>query len=144
VYTERAARTPTADPNYELDLNTGATMPFRASFDDADADRHWYVIDRAVTREHGISLVGPPPAEVFAETPRRILIDALAASIDWHREAGDRERNNAAQNAARAVRFAEQGVWSSKKAAVDWIDADVASDEFLINARARVQAASRS
>ena len=141
VYTEEAVRTASPDPGYELDLNTGETMPFRASFDDADADRHWYVIDRAIAREHGIALHGRRARRLFAEIPRAVLIDALAASIEWHREAGQREQENASRNAARAVRFAEQGIWSSKNAATQWVDADITGDDFLAEALARVRAA---
>lgn len=127
IYVESVLREPTADPSYELDLNTGPAMPFRASFDDADADRHWYVVDRAITRAHGIALLGPAPVDLIAPIPRRILVAALAASIAWHR-AADEPPANAILNACRALRYADEGVWSSKEAAAAWAATDLARD----------------
>lgn len=113
VYSEDAVRTASTAPAYELDLNTGETMPFRAAFDANRPDLHWFAIDRAIAREHGITLYGPPARELFAEIPRKRLLPLVARSLDWYRE-------NDPANASRVWRYTVEGVWSSKPAAAEW------------------------
>ena len=123
AYTAAAARTPTADPGYELNLNTGRAMPFHVSYapgDDRGEGKHWYAIDRAILRERGRVLVGPAAAEVFAAMPRAVMLRLLAESIRWHDEAGIARGDDAVLNACRALRYAHEGRWWSKQAAGEW------------------------
>jgi aminoglycoside adenylyltransferase-like protein len=122
VYTEAVARSGTGEPAYELDVNTGATMRFRASFAPgaADSGDHWYALDRAILRARGIPLVGPPPSDVVAPIDRGLLIRRLRASLGWHSSADERELDNAVLNACRGLRFAQDGEWSSKQEAARW------------------------
>ncbi|MGY0008193.1 nucleotidyltransferase domain-containing protein, partial [Micromonospora sp. I033] len=70
VYRRDVAGAGGPEPGFEVELNTGATMPFRATYDPADrpaADgRFWYALDRSILRQSGLALLGPPAAEVFA------------------------------------------------------------------------------
>lgn len=121
VYPASTARVATPKPGYELDLNTGRAMPFRLSLDPADAPgRHWYVIDRAIIREHGLALDGPPPGGVFAPIPRAMVLRALRESIRWHELSNDARLDDAVLNACRAWSFAVDGTWTSKAAAATW------------------------
>jgi hypothetical protein len=131
VYAEAVTQEPTAEPGYELDLNTGARMDFRLAFDTEDADPHWYVIDRAILHGHARAVSGPPAAEVFAEIPRALLLPALVAAVRWHATSGIPRGDDAVLNACRSLRFAEDGVWSAKPDAGRWALDRVADRELV-------------
>jgi hypothetical protein len=121
VYRASTVRAPTSEPGYELDLNTGRAMPFRLSVDPADASgRHWYVIDRAIVREHGFVVDGPASRELFAPIPRETLLRALCEAVRWYECSRDARDDDAVLNACRAWQFVAEGVWSSKPAAGEW------------------------
>jgi hypothetical protein len=119
VYRRDAVQRGTTEAGFELNLNTGSSMAFRADFEANRAEAHWFPIDRSVLRECGVALCGPPPAEVFGALPRRPLATVLVESIRWHATAGARA-DDAVLNACRAWRWAVDGVWSSKPAAGAW------------------------
>ena len=85
VYRRDVAASGTPEPGFEVELNTGAAMAFRATFDPADrpaADgRFWYALDRSILRQSGLALLGAPAADVFADPSpaalRTLLVDAL-------------------------------------------------------------------
>jgi hypothetical protein len=118
VYTVAAAAATTTDAAFELNLNTGATMPFRADLEPVAGELHWFAIDRSILRSRGISLVGPPAEDVFASAPAPALGPVLADTLRWYRREG--RRDDAVLNACRSLLFAEEGVWSSKAAAAHW------------------------
>jgi hypothetical protein len=120
VYSERVARTPAPEPGFELDLNSGARMPFKLELDPRHAVPHWYVIDRAILAGHGRALTGPPAEEVFAPVPRTIVLPVLVEATRWHAESPDALGDDAVLNACRALRYAETGEWSGKAAAGRW------------------------
>jgi hypothetical protein len=121
VYSDTTAKTATGEPGYELDLNTGPEMPFGLSVDPVEAPgRHWYVIDRAIVREHGLVLHGPPARDLVAPIPRETLLAALADSIRWHETSTDVRGDDTVLNACRAWRYAAEGEWSSKPDAGAW------------------------
>jgi hypothetical protein len=125
VYPLRTARGGGGEPGFELNLNTGARMPFRVDEAPRDIEGFWFAIDRAILREHGIPVLGPPPAEVFAPIPRATLLRLLGESVRWHRgEAGQPTAADAVLNTARALRFAADGTWAPKRAAVEWAAAE--------------------
>ena len=136
VYAAAAVREPTTEPAFELNLNTGREVSFRLdTAPDADAGTHWYAIDRAILHAHGVALAGPPADEVFAPLPRDDVVALLAESVRWHRRGGARG-DDAVLNACRALRFAEEGVWSSKPAAGVWALRRVDDAELVDAARA--------
>lgn len=105
-------------PAFELNLNTGARelhVAFAATEEEA---RFWFVVDVAIGREHGVPLVGPPPRELLPALPRWRVLAALRESIGWALEHAPSD--DLVLNAARAWRFAEEGVWSSKDDAGVW------------------------
>lgn len=119
LYSRAAVATPSRTQQFEINLNAGPLMPYRLSLDAASEPSHWFVLDIAIVREHGLRLLGPPAEEVFAPIPRPWLLDALKDSLEWH---VDHESllHYSVLNACRSWRYAEEGVWSSKEDAAEW------------------------
>jgi hypothetical protein len=136
VYTEAAVRRPSADAAFELNLNTGRGMDFRADFEPVPGELHWFALDRGVLHEHGIALAGPPAADVFADPGPELLVPLLAETLRWCLANG--ARAEAVLAACRALRYAEDGVWASKASAARWAESRVDDGELVAQAlRAR-------
>ena len=136
VYTAEAAGAATTKAAFELNLNTGHEMEFRADFEPVPRELHWFAIDRSVLHQHGIALAGPPAAEVFADPGRDALLPVLADALRWCLRDGP--GSEAVLTACRAVRYADEGVWSSKPAAARWAAGRVEDDDLAAEAlRAR-------
>jgi hypothetical protein len=121
VYRRETARSGSAAPDFELNLNTGEGIPLLVqSRGDAGAiGSHWFAIDRSILAQAGIVLLGPPAGEVFAPIPLRNLLPVVGASVRWHREHAT-EPSDAVLNACRALRYAAEARWSSKPTAGRW------------------------
>jgi Domain of unknown function (DUF4111) len=119
LYSRIAMADPAAGGAYEINLNSGPRMPLHVSYEPAADPAFWFVLDRAILREHGLGLVGPEPHELVAPMPRPRLLEALLAALRWHAE-HDRPGADSILNACRAWRFAEEGRWSSKIEAAAW------------------------
>jgi hypothetical protein len=117
-YAEPVLRTATTEPGFELNLNSGARMGFRADYEPGE-ERHWFAIDRSILAAHGKPLFGPPARELFAPIPRGPLLEVVAEAVEWHRE-NQLVGSDAVLNACRSLRFAAEGLWSSKIAAGTW------------------------
>ena len=119
VYTQERAASGTIEPGFELNLNTGAGLAFRADRVPQPGERHWFAVDRSVLAGHGVALFGPPAADVFhAPQPRELRL-VLADVLRWYeREAPESE--DAILNAGRSRRFAGDGVWLPKPALRSW------------------------
>jgi hypothetical protein len=143
VYPESTVREATPDAGYELNLNTGRSMPFHLSLSPGDGEaEHWYGIDRAVVRGHGRAVSGPPPHRLFATMPKGMLLDLLIESLRWHESAGVARGDDAVLNACRALRYAAEETWSSKAEAGEWArgrvdDAALVSDALAARTDAR-------
>ncbi|MEV1146462.1 nucleotidyltransferase domain-containing protein, partial [Micromonospora sp. NPDC049799] len=85
VYRRDVARSGTPEPGFEVELNTGARMPFRVTWSPGERPvedgRFWYGLDRSILHQGGHALLGPPAAEAFADLSptdlRALLVDAL-------------------------------------------------------------------
>jgi Nucleotidyltransferase domain len=106
VYPRAIVETATAEPGFELNLNTGARMDFRADFAPGQIEGFWFAIDRSIIYEHGKPFHGPPPQELFAPMPRDMLAPLLAESM--------RAQGNQV-NLARSQHFLDTGQWISKR-----------------------------
>jgi hypothetical protein len=88
VYRSDVARAAGSDPGFEVELNTGPRMDFRATYSGDDRrerdGRFWYAIDRSILTDRGAVLVGPPAAQVFRSVSDPDLVDLLIASLRWH------------------------------------------------------------
>ena len=131
VYTWESAASGTTDPGFELNLNTGARLTFRADREPQPGERHWFAVDRSVLAAHGIALLGPPAAEVFAPIAADDLRPVLADVLLWYeREAP--ESDDAILNAGRALRFAREGVWLPKPALRAWAAEQPGTNEQIL------------
>jgi hypothetical protein len=128
VYPLATARAGDDEPGFELNLNTGAHMPFRVDEAPGDIEGFWFAIDRAILRDHGVALFGPPAAELFAPIPRATVLCLLGESVRWHRESDVPLGTDVVLNTARALRWAEAGDWVSKRAAGEWMGDDLPGD----------------
>ncbi|HWH99907.1 MAG TPA: nucleotidyltransferase domain-containing protein [Propionibacteriaceae bacterium] len=85
VYLQQVAMSGTAEPGFELELNTGAGMDFRVTMRPEDRPVEdglfWYGIDRSILHQSGLPLLGPPASETFADLVpadvRHLLVDSL-------------------------------------------------------------------
>jgi hypothetical protein len=119
VYTKRAAGRATVVPGFELNLNTGSGLVFRADREPQPGERHWFAIDRSVLSEHGIALFGPAAADVFAPIAPDELRPVLADVLRWY-EPEAPASDDAVLNAGRSLRFARDGIWLPKPALRAW------------------------
>lgn len=116
------------EPGVELNLETGAAETITPR-----VDGFWFLIDLSVLRAHGRALAGPQPSELVAEPGGRAVLAALQASLDWH--AGpDAAPDDAVLNACRALLFASERRWASKREAGEWARASGAAPPGLVGA----------
>ncbi|MGA8112043.1 MAG: aminoglycoside adenylyltransferase domain-containing protein [Actinocatenispora sp.] len=119
---------------------SGARRPFRAHFTvDRRGQRYVsgvghtgdpdLVLHYAVCHVAGVSLTGPPAADVFPAPDRATVLRALAAELEWAEENGD--WTYAVLNAARAWRYAEESVLSSKLDGALWMRPRTTGQEYL-------------
>lgn len=121
VYRCEVARSGTPDAGFALELNTGATMAFRATYhwqERPESDgRFWYGLDRSILHQSGLRLDGPPAAEMFTDLApadvRRLLVDALT----WWLARPVGSADDAVLGACRSLVKIRDGVWLSKVAA---------------------------
>jgi hypothetical protein len=119
VYRREVVETPSTDPNFELNLNTGRSMTHRLDLETDPNERHWFTLDRAILAASGVPLIGPPAREVFASIPHELVIPLLRLSLEWYLRA-EAPADDAVLNACRALLFASEGTWASKPAAGAW------------------------
>jgi Domain of unknown function (DUF4111)/Nucleotidyltransferase domain len=117
VYPLATARSGGSEPGFELNLNTGAEMAFRVDEQPGGIEGFWFALDRSILREHGRALAGPPPVELFAPVPRATVLGLLVESVRWHRDSEVPLGSDVVLNTCRALRFAAEGTWSSKREA---------------------------
>ena len=112
------------DAAFEVELNTGPDMEFRATERPEDRPEEdgsfWYGLDRDILHAHGAAISGPPAAEVFAglaaDDVRALLLDSLA----WWRRRTPPHRTptpgaeEAVLGACRALVRHRSGTWVAK------------------------------
>ena len=118
------------DPGFEVELNTGARMDFRATYAGADRRRaRRHVLVRASTAASSPNAAGRCTGRrrprCSGRSPRRDLLDLLIASLRWHLAGCDTDEvahdddapawtDDAVLNACRAWHRVRTGQWSSK------------------------------
>ncbi|MFC4497751.1 aminoglycoside adenylyltransferase domain-containing protein [Streptomyces ovatisporus] len=137
VYGADFAGRPSGEAGYLLDLNTGPLLPNRAAFDAAGSPAFWYVIDRSVAHQAGLSLYGRPAREVIAAPKRSAVLAAIRASVREHSDGEGHLADNRVLNGCRSVVFCRTGRWTAKRAAAQ--ETAAAEEEFrpLIDAAVR-------
>jgi predicted nucleotidyltransferase len=117
VYRRATAASPKPARDFELNLNSGASMAALVQTTASDGQDFWFPIDRSILAQAGVAILGPPASEVFASIPVDDLRPVLTESDEWHRVTGQAD---AAPNSARAQRFLSEGRWYSKPEAERW------------------------
>lgn len=135
LYPLAAARKASADPGFDLNLNTGERMRFRVDYEVDPTETHWFAIDRSILAEHGIALFGPPASEVFAPIPRDVMLPLLVVALHWHAH-GDPPGDDAVLNACRTLRYAVERTMSSKPVAGKWAAGRVEDSDLVKQALA--------
>lgn len=105
--------------DFEVNANGGPRMPTAVHLDAGAEQGFWYVLDRAIAHRSGIAITGPQPRTAFADVPRRTLLEALYASMAWHR-LHEKATLYSVLNACRAWRFAEEDILGSKLEGAAW------------------------
>ncbi|GAA3394093.1 nucleotidyltransferase domain-containing protein [Cryptosporangium minutisporangium] len=125
VYRSAAVRSGTVEPGFEVELNTGARMEFRETYDPDErpaADgRFWYALDRSILHQSGRALLGPPADEMFADLApadlRFLLIEALSWWLALPTPDGDAPApgaEDAVLGACRSLAKHRHGRWLAK------------------------------
>ncbi|GCE24470.1 aminoglycoside adenylyltransferase domain-containing protein [Dictyobacter kobayashii] len=135
LYCQEKVAHPAPDAGFELNLNSGPHMPFHVTYGPQAEPAHWFIFDRLIAREHGISIFGPAAHTVFGVIPRTWALNALLTSLRWHIE-HDESGYSSVLNACRGWRFAEEHQLSSKTAAVAWAKAHGVDNDLLQQALA--------
>lgn len=116
--------------DFEVNVNGGPRMPTVVHLNATLESAFWYVLDREIVRRSGLAITGPPPSTIFADIPRSTLLEALRASLEWHRT-HERASLYSVLNACRAWRFAEENVLGSKLEGATWARARWPSPELI-------------
>jgi len=113
-----------AEPRPQLNLNHGPRMEHRLDLEPPANEWFWFTVDVAIGREHGRTLAGPPPHEVFPAPGDERLTAALHAALAFHPEA-----------APRAWAWAVERRWLTKPAAERWAAARLGGQPPLTRAQ---------
>ena len=119
LYTAEVAASMRADAGFEVNVNGGPRMAPSVNLSPREQPSFWYVLDRAIAHRCGVAITGPPAREVFADASRTALLEAMVASMRWHRE-HERASLYSVLNASRAWRYAAEGVLGSKLDGAAW------------------------
>jgi hypothetical protein len=136
LYAKEAVATPSRPLRFEMNFNTGAGLDYRLSLNPADDAAHWFLIDLDIARQHGVPLGGPPASGLLAALPKAWVLEAVRDSLTWHSQAEPVSANNVL-NACRAWRYAEEGVWSTKRASATWARGRLAAPSLIDAALAK-------
>lgn len=104
---------------WQVNVNGGPRMEHTRHFDASAEPPFWWTLDRAIAARCGVPIIGPPAADVFPPIVRDVLLDAMAASMRWHRE-HEGPTLYSVLNACRAWRYAETDELGSKLAGGAW------------------------
>lgn len=116
LFAKHAARQPVSDFPFEFAISTGPDWQTESEPRGIAGDM---LINVALCRQAGQTLIGPPPDEAFAPVPLDLLRGALIEELRWHqrevaKSASDVAVTNAILNAARSLTAAETGQIVSK------------------------------
>ncbi len=111
VYETDVLREPDAQPRWSLNFNTGRGVD-QVGRDPRSEPAHWFVLDLAFARRHGVALFGPPPAELIGRLQRVVVARAFDAQVAWYEQNEPGER--AATAARRARHWSETGEFATK------------------------------
>jgi hypothetical protein len=80
-------------------------MPLHLSLDPAWEPAHWFILDLAILRDHGLPLAGPPARSWSGRSRGHGCWETLRNSLVWH-AAHESLTHQTVLNASRAWRYA--------------------------------------
>jgi hypothetical protein len=90
-------------------------LPPVTSFDPGEGPAFWYPIDRAITRQSGAALYGPPALQLFAAFPFDDLLQVVITSVEAQSDPQEGHLlDNAVLNGCRGLSFAQDHRWYAK------------------------------
>ncbi len=119
LYRREIAESAPEGADFEVNANGGPHMPTAVHLDSTSESGFWYVLDRAIAHRSGLAISGPPAQGIFADVPRRTLLEAMHESMAWHR-VHETATLYSVLNACRAWRFAAADVLGSKLEGAAW------------------------
>jgi hypothetical protein len=119
LYRRDVAASAPVGADFEVNVNGGPRMARAIHLESRLERPFWYALDRAIAHRCGVVIFGPPPAELFTDVPRRTLLEAMIASMRWHRE-HEKGTLYSVLNASRAWRFAAEDALGSKLDGAAW------------------------
>jgi predicted nucleotidyltransferase len=107
---------------FEINFNTGKEIDVdHVCYDYRKEPPHWFIIDKAVAYNRAKTIAGADAKSIFKPIPDDEVGDAIVECIKWHKDyykiVGNR---NVLGNAARALQWAEERIWTTKRSAVQW------------------------
>lgn len=108
LYHSEVARSGSGGAGFEVNVNGGPRMERVVRLDPTGEPGFWYFIDRGIARRFGVTILGPPPADLFAPVERPALTEAMVESMRWHRD-HEKATLYSVLNAARAWRLRCRG-----------------------------------
>ncbi|GHO41899.1 aminoglycoside adenylyltransferase domain-containing protein [Ktedonospora formicarum] len=135
LYRRENVINPSLSGAFEINLNSGPQMPYHVTYDPKEESSHWFILDRAIAREHGISVWGPQAHDLFGAIERSQLLEAILVSLRWHIE-HDGVGYSSVLNACRGWRYAQEHQWTSKRDAAAWAKAQGADHDLITQALA--------
>jgi hypothetical protein len=111
-------RHPGPAPRWELNLNTGPSLSDHVGLDPAAEPAHWFVLDLAIARERGATLLGPAPPEVIGAPRAADVRAAQAEAVAWY--AGNDMPAETVAAACRAWHWVATGEFAGKRDAMRW------------------------
>jgi hypothetical protein len=130
VISARAARHPGPAPRWELNLNTGPSLSDHVGLDPAAEPAHWFVLDLAIARERGATLLGPAPREVIGAPRTADVRAAQSEAVAWYAE--NDMPAEAVAAACRAWHWLATGRFASKRQAARWALAETYTPAGLV------------
>ena len=115
---------------FDINYNTGALEKEHVCFNPDDEPSHWFLLDIAIGRELGHSLLGPVPGKVFGEVPKKWILEAMLDCIVWY-EQNEPTSVDIILNACRCWKFSKTSRMCSKKEGLFWAIQMPNSPEFL-------------
>ena len=117
-------------PKFDINYNTGALEQEHICFNPNNEASHWFLLDMAIGRELGHSLLGPAPGKIFGEVPKKWIIEAMLDCITWY-EQHESTSVDLILNTCRCWKFSETNYMCSKQDGLSWAIQMPASPEFL-------------
>ncbi|KAJ5481194.1 hypothetical protein N7475_000006 [Penicillium sp. IBT 31633x] len=120
LFTKANAANQTTNPAFEMNFNTGRDMFDYVNLNSQTEPRFWFLLDIAMGRDLGMSLLGPPPDRLFAAPRMEWIFECMIELLAWYRQNGP-VTYDGILNACRELSYAKTLTWRSKMYSGTWV-----------------------